>query len=366
MRTAHHLVQTLSPGDAISGHALALTRLLRHKGYDSRVYAERLHPHALCLGLPVAHLEHEPPPGPDDLLFYHYSLDSDLTEVFESFPGKRILVYHNVTPESYLVGHHPELVELLARGRETLARLSDVPYHSLADSELNRRELLELGFASADVLPILLDLTRLHVPSHPAAARSLARAQGTTVLFVGRVIPNKGHDSLLRCFAAYQRLFDPLARLLVVGEYRSIESYNHELLRIAEAAGLRDVSFLGHVSDAELAACYRAADLFVCMSRHEGFCVPLLEAFSFGVPVVALARAAVPDTCGEAAVLVDEDDPLLVAGLMDALSRGGPLRERVIERQRARLADYSEERIAALFYEQLARIEAPVPAGAAP
>jgi glycosyltransferase involved in cell wall biosynthesis len=254
-------------------------------------------------------------------------------------------VYHNVTPERFLVGHHPELVEFLARGREALSRLHGATHYSLADSEWNRLELEQLGFRPSATLPILADLERLRVGSDPLTTRAL-RGPGTRVLFVGRVIPNKGHHALIRCFAAYQRLFDARARLLLAGEFRSIESYNHELLRLCAASGARNVEFLGHVSDAALAALYRAADLFVCLSRHEGFCVPLLEAFAFGVPVLALARTAVPDTCGEAGVLVADDDPLLVAGLMDALVRDARLREAVLAGQRRRLEAFRPEAVA--------------------
>jgi glycosyltransferase involved in cell wall biosynthesis len=352
--SAYQLVQTLSPGDAISGHALGLSRLLAERGYRTSVLAERLHPRALGLGGLARELERRRH-GPDDLLVYHYSLDSDLTPIFAQFPGRRVLVYHNVTPERFLVGFHPELVEFLARGREALARLRGVPHFSLADSEWNRKELEQLGFHPTATLPVLVDFKRLDVPPDPLTARWLRRP-GTRVLFVGRVIPNKGHHALVRCFAAYQRLFDPRARLLVAGEFRSIERYNHELLRLTAESGARNVEFLGHVSDAALAALYRAADLFVCLSRHEGFCVPLLEAFAFGVPVLALARTAVPDTCGNAAVLVEQDDPLLVAGLMDALVRDVGLRRSVLEGQRRRLEDFRPDRIAACLDELLPRL----------
>jgi glycosyltransferase involved in cell wall biosynthesis len=266
-----------------------------------------------------------------------------------------VLVYHNVTPEGYLVGHHAELVEFLARGRETLARLRGVPHWSLCDSEWNRQELEALGYAPTDVLPVLADLSRLQVAPDRILQRQLS-GPGSTVLFVGRVIPNKGHDALLHCFAAYQRLYDRRARLLIVGEFRSIEPYNHELLRMVQAMGLRGVEFLGHVSDAALAACYRAADLFVCMSRHEGFCVPLLEAFAASVPVIALARTAVTDTCGDAAVLVRDEDPLLVAALMDRVVQDHALRERIVQGQLRRLEDFRELRIAERFHAQMDRI----------
>ena len=353
-RRAIQLVQTLSHGDAISGHALGLSKLLAERGYRAEVFAERLHPRALGLGGLVEDMARIPA-GRDDLIFYHYSLDSELIEVFRDFPGRRVLVYHNVTPEKFLIGHHPELVEFLARGREALAGLVGVTDFSLADSEWNRQELEQLGFHPTATLPVLVDFARLHVKPDPLTTRWLERS-GTRVLFVGRVIPNKGHHALIQAFAAYQRLFDPQARLLLAGEFRSIESYNHELVRFTEEAKVRNVEFLGHVSDEALAALYRAADVFVCLSRHEGFGVPLLEAFAFGVPVVALASTAVPDTCGDAAIQIDRDDPLLVAALIDALVGDAALRRTVVEGQRRRLESFSTDRIAARLDELLGGI----------
>jgi glycosyltransferase involved in cell wall biosynthesis len=157
----------------------------------------------------------------------------------------------------------------------------------------------------------------------------------TNVLFVGRVIANKKIEDLIRNFHAYHTLYNPRSRLLIVGVFSLFERYLAGLNHLVEELGAREVHFVGHVSNAELVAYYEVADLFLCASEHEGFCVPLVEAFYKQVPVVAYAATAVPATMDGAGVLYEDQDPVYVAGLMDAVLSDTPLQDRIVSDQLA-------------------------------
>jgi glycosyltransferase involved in cell wall biosynthesis len=159
----------------------------------------------------------------------------------------------------------------------------------------------------------------------------------TNVLFVGRVIPNKRIENVIRSFAAYKARYNHRSRLLIVGSYGGFERYLTMLHQFVARLGVRDVHFTGHVSNEELTAYYNVADVFLCASEHEGFCVPLIEAFYKRIPVLALARTAVPATMDGAGVLYEEPDAGDVAALVDAVVSDEGLQERILAGQDAAL-----------------------------
>ncbi len=164
-----------------------------------------------------------------------------------------------------------------------------------------------------------------HRPNDLGRAR--VRRRWTNILFVGRIIPNKRIEDVIRYFHAYQRHFNPRSRLLLVGSYGGFEKYLAILHQLCARLGVTNVHFTGHVTDAELTAYYEVADLFLCASAHEGFCVPIVESFYKQIPVVAYAATAVPATMDGAGVLYSTEEPLEVAALVDTvLGRSGALR----------------------------------------
>jgi glycosyltransferase involved in cell wall biosynthesis len=202
----------------------------------------------------------------------------------------------------------------------------------LGDSEFNRQELEALGFPRTRVLPVVPGFSHLDGPADDLVARQFDDGW-TNILFVGRVIPNKRIENLIRFFAAYKTRFNPRSRLLVVGAYGGFERYLTMLHQLVASLGVPDVHFTGHVSNEELRAYYDVSDLFLCASEHEGFCVPLVEAFYARLPVVAFARTAVPATMDGAGVLYDEPDPDQVAALLDLVVGDAGLQSRILEGQ---------------------------------
>jgi len=330
----HQVLATLGYGDAIGHEVLGIQRALRAGGHESAIYVETADPRLEHLTLDYRDMVGRV--SADDVLIHHFSIGSRASRTAYALPGRMVLVYHNITPPEYFIGVHKELVRLCFRGRRELTAYIGRSDLALGDSEYNRLELERLGFPHTGVLPVVPDFSHLDVcPDHTLSG---GFDDGwTNILFVGRVIPNKKFEHVIRAYHAYRVRHNPRARLLLVGSYSGFERYLAMLHTLVARLGTPDVHFLGHVSNEELSALYGVADLFLCASEHEGFCVPLVEAFHTGVPVLAYASTAVPATMDGAGVLYDTSDPLEIARLMDAVLSDARLREAIVAGQDAAL-----------------------------
>jgi len=241
-------------------------------------------------------------------------------------------VYHNITPPEYFIGVHTDLVKLCFRGRRELTAYIQRSVLALGDSEYNRQELESLGFAATGILPVVPDFVHLNQPPDRALAGDFDDGF-VNIMFVGRVIPNKRFENIIKAFHAYRTRHNPRSRLLLVGSHSGFEKYLAMLQALIAQLGTPDIHFLGHVSNEELTALYDVADLFLCASEHEGFCVPLIEAFYKRVPVVAYAATAVPATMDGGGVLYDSRDPLHVARILEAILDDRQIEEAVLASQ---------------------------------
>ncbi|MEI6633667.1 MAG: glycosyltransferase family 4 protein [Chlamydiota bacterium] len=335
----HQIVAGFVEGDAISNYALALQAIFRAWGHESEIFCPLRHISPRMRGRARDLAAHRARAKPGDLMLFHFSIGSETVDYFRGLPAPRVLVYHNITPGRYFHALYDDRELLLDQGRRELALLAGVPDLSLADSSFNAAELKEAGFKRVEVMPIILGAELSGVKPDESVVRRLHDGK-KNILFVGRIVPNKRYEDLLRCFHACRRFVGAEARLLLVGSYMGLERYLAFLKNMARELRLDDVLFTNHVRQDQLAAYYRAADLFLCMSEHEGFCIPLLEAMAAGVPVLAYAAGAVPETLGGSGVMVREKDYPRIAEMMAALLADGPLRAGVIARQRERLAAF--------------------------
>jgi len=339
----HQVLATLGYGDAIGHEVLGIQRTLRAAGYKSDIFVETADPRLEPLTRDYRELvdaSHR-----DNLLLHHFSIGSKASRTAYAVPDRMALIYHNITPPEYFVGVHRTLARQCFRGRRELLAYVDRCELALGDSEFNRQDLEALGFPRTDVLPVVPDFSHLDEEPNRFVADQFDD-DWTNVLFVGRVIANKKIEDLIRNFHAYHTLYNPRSRLLIVGVFSLFERYLAGLNHLVEELGARDVHFVGHVSNAELVAYYEIADLFLCASEHEGFCVPLVESFYKQVPVLAYAATAVPATMDGAGVLYEDQDPVYVAGLMDAILADTPLQDRIVSEQleavrRLRSKDFS-------------------------
>jgi glycosyltransferase involved in cell wall biosynthesis len=331
----HQVLATLGYGDAIGHEVLGIQRVLRAAGCESEIFVETADPR--LEDLTIDYREMVGGVSPDDLLIHHFSIGSRASRTAYALPGRMALVYHNITPPDYFLGVHKDLVKLCFRGRRELTAYIDRCEIALGDSDYNRAELASLGFRDTDVLPVVPDFTHLDVPADRTIASGFDD-EWTNVLFVGRVIPNKKFENVIRAFHAYRTRHNPRSRLLLVGSYGGFEKYLAMLHTLVARLGTPDVHFLGHVSNEELTALYDVADMFLCASEHEGFCVPLMEAFYKRVPVLAYAATAVPATMNGGGVLYETRDPLEIARLMEAVLDDPRLEDAVLRSQDEALA----------------------------
>ncbi len=332
MISIHQVLATLGYGDAIGHEVLGIQRVLRGAGYGSEIFVEtadhRLEP------LTRDYRELVDASDRDNLLLHHFSLGSKASRTAYALPDRMALIYHNITPPEYFVGVHRTLARQTFRGRRELRAYAGRCDLAMGDSEFNRQDLEALGFPRTAVLPVVPDFSHLDREANWLVARDFDD-DWTNILFVGRMIANKKIEDLIRWFHAYHTVFNPRSRLLLVGAQSQFERYVASLNQLVATLGAPQVHFIGQVSDEELVAFYEVADLFLCASEHEGFCVPLVEAFYKQVPVLAYAATAVPSTMDGAGVLFEDRDPLHVARVMDAIVSDVSLQEQIVDGQLA-------------------------------
>jgi glycosyltransferase involved in cell wall biosynthesis len=331
----HQILATLGYGDAIGNEVLGIQRALRTAGYDSEIIVETADPRLEPLTTDYRDIVDRV--TADDLLIHHFSLGSRASRTAFALPCRMALIYHNITPPEYFLGVHPQLVRQCYHGRRELTAYRTRCDLALGDSEFNRQELEALGFDPTGVLHVVPDFTHLECTPDSRIIDAFDDER-TNVLFVGRMIPNKRPDDLIRFFHAYKTLYDPSARLILAGSSGGFSNYLAQLHSLIARLGVRDVHVLGQVTNEELTGLYDVADLFLCASEHEGFCVPLIEAFHKRVPVLAYASTAIPATMDGGGVLYTDKDPRRIASLMQALVSDWDGAERVLDAQDAALA----------------------------
>ncbi len=308
MVAIHQFVPCAEAG-AVGDHLVQMQRLIREDlGLLSEVFSPDIRD-----GFPGQALSlecHASMAEPDDRAIYHHAIGSDVVEYLLKRPEPLAIYYHNLTPLRYLRPWDPAAtygVEWGLRQHHQLVHRAD---WAVAPSSFSAHELRELGYAHVSKIPLLIDLEGLAATTDEAHEASLGRGKGSESsdwLFIGRFAANKCQHRVVAAFAAYRHLYDPGARLRLVGPPAS-EPYVAALGKQIHDLGLGGiVTLIGRVTSRQLTAHYRQADVFVCLSEHEGFCVPVLEAMWHSVPVIALAAAAVPETVGPAGVLLPFD-----------------------------------------------------------
>lgn len=314
--------------------------MLREAGYESEIWADRIDERLRGQARPYE----ECPADRRGALIYQMSTDSDMASWVEekASTGCRVASnYHNITPAKYFRRWEPSVGRKLEVAREQLVRLAPSTQVGLPVSRHNESELRAAGYHRTVVTPLLVDPASL---SEPADARLLERLKqnpGTRWLFVGRLAPNKCQHDVVAAFAVFRRLYDPQARLTLVGSPSSYR-YLRAVERLAQELGVSDsVEFASNLTARQLVSHYRSADVFTCLSEHEGFCVPLLESMALGLPIVAYDAGAIAETMGGGGLLTDSKDPLEIAVTVHGLLSDDPLRARNVELGRARADELS-------------------------
>src|SRR5688572_17099478 len=331
-------------GDAIGDSARRVRGLLREMGHRSDLYAMTIDDDLRGDVIPWT----DAGARSGDLTILHFALVSPMTAEFAKLPAGRVLQYHNVTPAHFFAGYDAAIFRLATLGREDLQSLVGHTDVALGDSEYNRQELESLGFTNTGVFPIAVDTKRItDAPRRPALEDVLNEEGWTNFLFVGRIVPNKKIEDHIKLAEHYKRYVSEQYRFVFVGKTDATPKYYDAIQALIARFRMPPGRFLftGPVPDVDLATYYRMATVYISLSEHEGFCVPLLEAMAAEVPVLAYSAAAVPDTLGGAGVQFAPKDLEYAAELLGELAYNDTLRTQVIAGQRRRLADFGDDRI---------------------
>jgi L-malate glycosyltransferase len=306
------VLHILAYNDAIGNHVMQMRGVLRAAGFESEIYSGEVHPELSNETRSVEELPESPARG--SWLYFHHSIGSRVAEVVAGRPEPLLIDYHNITPPGLIDGWAPGVAGELEEGEEQLKKLAPKAFFGIAHSEFSRRELNGAGCERTQVAPPLFSMV-VSDPDRQVAdsMRGEKRCGGSDWLFVGRISPHKAQHDLVKALACYREVYDPEARLHLVGTSLG-EDYGRALQRFAERLGVADaVRTPGQVSAGELSAYYQQSDVFVCASDHEGFCVPLVEAMGRGMRVVAFDAGAVGETVGFGGIVLEEKSPLVMA-----------------------------------------------------
>ena len=353
IRAIHQLVPMLVPGDATSDHAIQIRRLAHDMGLESEIFAIAIHDDLRD----ESFLVHELPDRrlPATVFIYQMSSGSAMLDLARERLEPLAVNFHNVTPSSAYRRWEPAIAAEQRWARRQIGNLSDRASLAICDSSYNATELDSIGYRETAVCPVLVDMGRFGAPETLEKTTRRGDAGRARWLFVGRIAPHKAQHKLVEALASYVKLYGDGARLDLIGRPGSFR-YAHAVRRCAEELGVGDlVTMTGDLDDRAVGGYYRSADVFVSASVHEGFCVPILEAMYHGVPVVALAAAAVPETVAGAGLLVDRSDPAVVATAVHNVVCDEDLRERLVDAGGARAAELSLERSRATMRRVLER-----------
>lgn len=330
----HQVLATLGYGDAIGNEVLGIQKVLRNAGYESRIYVQTADPRLEELTEDYRDLVEDS--HADNILIHHFSIGSRASRVAFALPDRMILVYHNITPPHYFVGVNETLVKECFTGRRELKAYTERCDLALGDSAFNTAELTEMGFPRTGILPVVPNFSHLEVEPDTLLTKSF-NDEHTNILFVGRLIPNKCIEDLVRFFHVYSTRHNPRSRLLLVGSHNGFSDYHGSITELVRTLGTQNVHFLGHVSNEELTSLYDVSDLFLSASEHEGFCVPLIEAFYKQIPVMAFNAGAVPTTMDGGGVLYEYKDPRHVASIINAVLSDAALQAEIVSSQNTAL-----------------------------
>lgn len=340
------LLPILAFGDAVGNDALTIHNCLKDSGFECEIAACNVDQR--ILDRYSVRIVHDTSfIKDDDLVIYHFSTGHYLNIMFGMLKCKKILRYHNITPPHFFCGYNPNLVLNCIQGYRELKQIRNHVEYCIADSNYNKSELIRLGYrCPIDVVPIVIPFEDYIKKPNDKVLKKYQNDSYTNFLFTGRISPNKRQEEIIAVFHEYQKLYNPNSRLFFVGKYEGMERYYEKLQEYVDKIGAENVFFTGHIPFDEILAYYQLADLFICMSDHEGFCVPLIEAMCFEIPIVAKAVAAVPETMGGGGIAIKSDSSFTeIAGVCDIVLRNEDIKSKIYGQQKICLRKLEKQNI---------------------
>lgn len=345
------LLPSISNGDAVSNDVLQMDVFFKGIGLKSYIIAENIHPKISSKVICSKNVTNDF--YKDSILIYHMAIGWDYATILPEIDAyKKIMRYHNITPQNFFLKFNYDLFKITQLGRQQLSDFKNTFDLAIADSDYNRYELEEIGYNNTITLPILVNFNDYDNPPDQKVLE-LYDDEQTNIVFVGRVAPNKKQEDVIKSFYYYKKYINTSSRLFLVGSYQGMENYYNVLVKYIRALNLTDVFFTGHISFAEVLAYYRIADAFLCMSEHEGFCVPLLESMYLKIPVLAYHSTAIPYTMGDSGIIFTEKNHPLIAEMINSIITNNEFKQQIITRQLRRLEDFDKKTLQNRFYDYL-------------
>jgi glycosyltransferase involved in cell wall biosynthesis len=315
MKRFIQLIPSHHARDAAGSEVLTLERIMQEAGWQTETYADNVDPE--LEGRTKLFPELDQDDLKDAVVLYHFCASSEMTWRFLDLDAPRAILFHNITPAHFFESYNKDIAIDCREGRKQLKEMADYVDLAIAHSDYSCRELQAENFEVTRVIPFLYDNSRLEQEVDEKMLERLA-SDRPVVMFVGRMVPNKAPDDFIRVAQAYHKAGYPPVQFVLIGKTHILPKYSEEVEEVLARMPLEEnqLYLTGEVTDAELAACYQKSAAFLSVSRHEGFCVPLVEAMNHSLPVIARAAAAVPETLGESGVLFDTDDPDKIAEML--------------------------------------------------
>lgn len=354
MMRIFQVIENIVYGDAISNHSVNIYHILKENGYETAIYA--VHYDTRLDNEMVLPMDQLPELREDDLIIYQMCQRSILNSMIPAWKCKKACIYHNVTPANFFLPYDVFQPAFQKRGLREIQKLNKVFNYVWGVSYFNCQDLIAMGYDKNKLalFPILIDFSDFYQKPDEKVLNQYSD-DWINILFVGRIAPNKKHEDIIRIFTYYKKYINQKSRLILIGSFFNA-AYQNCLEKYVEALDVKDIIFPGHINFKEILAFYKTSDIFLCMSEHEGFCVPLLEAMLFDVPIIAYECTAVPETLGECGILVQEKNPAKVSFMIDQVIKNEELKKEIIEKQRRRLGDFAFEKVSRKFLEQIEKI----------
>lgn len=332
-------IDALDYGDGVSRDVINITGILDSLEIENRVYCKYVNEHVQKYVNHIDDFEYQN----GDILIYHYSGYSSIAVHAMEFSGKKIMRYHNVTPGRFFANTQAALQEACDKGLKQLKKIKDNFDIFLADSDYNKSDLIHMGIDKNNVfvIPVVMDFYEMDSKKTVDDLTEKLR-ENTNILFVGRVVPNKCIEDVMNIFEHYFLYHNRNAKLYIVGNFHQDETYTQQINELrGSLISCDNIELTGKVPDEELVTYYKNSHIFLCMSEHEGFCIPLLEAQHFDVPVVAFNSTAIKGTLGNSGVLINEKNFAYIANLTDEIISNEGLKQVVLAAQRKNMGNYS-------------------------
>ena len=331
------VIVTMMPGDAMGNDCLLLDKKFKSIGLNSRIYSIYNHYKSKEN---IYSYDSLPELNRDDVVIYHMCEKTKINADLKKMDCKKIAVYHNVTPAHFFTSYLPGECKKQAESVIEIQSLSSCFDWCIAVSEFNKQDLVRLGYDANKITVIPINIEFEDYKQFPDKAVIEKYRDGyVNILFVGRIVPNKKQEDIIRAFAYYKKHINAKSRLILIGSPIG-EKYITSLKQYVSSLDLPDVIFTGKTSFQEILAFYRIANIFLCLSEHEGFCVPLVEAMMFDVPIIAYNSSAIEYTLNGCGVLIDEKNPALLSKVIERIVKDNDTRKKIIAGQQKRLKDF--------------------------